>query len=178
MAGDLWLGAHIADANGRYGIVQSLFVVFQSRLMHNLTVADAHTFFVGEQQWLVHNACPVFRVEGTPNTRLSISPDGNVRITGNQMLFLNFGDAGRAAEFYLKRLSQGMPGVNLKAFLAEDELLEMTQASQVPQVFGRLFPNAPQIVDAGVAANQFGYPSSWFDIIESKIIPGTGQILR
>jgi hypothetical protein len=25
--------------------------------MYNLTVAVAHTFFVGDQQWLVHNSC-------------------------------------------------------------------------------------------------------------------------
>jgi hypothetical protein len=25
--------------------------------MYNLTVDDAHTFFVGEQAWLVHNTC-------------------------------------------------------------------------------------------------------------------------
>ena len=25
--------------------------------MYNLTVAEAHTFFVGDGQWLVHNAC-------------------------------------------------------------------------------------------------------------------------
>lgn len=26
--------------------------------MYNFTVATAHTYFVGEGQWLVHNACP------------------------------------------------------------------------------------------------------------------------
>ncbi|MCB0107996.1 MAG: hypothetical protein KDE53_18870, partial [Caldilineaceae bacterium] len=25
--------------------------------MYNLTVAEAHTFFVGDGQWLVHNQC-------------------------------------------------------------------------------------------------------------------------
>lgn len=28
--------------------------------MYNFTVATAHTYFVGEGQWLVHNACNVF----------------------------------------------------------------------------------------------------------------------
>jgi 5-methylcytosine-specific restriction endonuclease McrA len=28
--------------------------------MYNLTVDTAHTFFVGEGQWLVHNACPPY----------------------------------------------------------------------------------------------------------------------
>jgi guanyl-specific ribonuclease Sa len=27
--------------------------------MYNLTVADAHTFFVGDGQWLVHNTCDI-----------------------------------------------------------------------------------------------------------------------
>ena len=30
--------------------------------MYNLTVDTAHTFFVGEGQWLVHNACRPFDV--------------------------------------------------------------------------------------------------------------------
>ena len=34
--------------------------------MYNLTVDVAHTFFVGEQQWLVHNAdCPKLRIDTT-----------------------------------------------------------------------------------------------------------------
>jgi hypothetical protein len=177
-ASDLWLGAPVGEATGGYGIVENVTFTYQPRVMYNLTVAGAHTYFVGEQQWLVHNDCPVFRVEGTPNTRLVIAPDGNVNIVGNQRLHLNFGDANRAVEFYLRRISQRMPGVQLKTFAVGDELLELTQKLAVPQIFGRIFPNAPQIVDATIVANQFGFPSSWFNVIESYIIPGTGEILR
>jgi hypothetical protein len=42
--------------------------------MYNLTVDDAHTFFVGEQSWLVHNTCPLFKADGSPN--LEAQPDG------------------------------------------------------------------------------------------------------
>jgi hypothetical protein len=56
-AGDLWLGAHVLQANGDYGVVEDMAFVHQPRAMYNLTVAEAHTYFVGEQQWLVHNAC-------------------------------------------------------------------------------------------------------------------------
>jgi hypothetical protein len=31
--------------------------------MYNLTVDDAHTFFVGEQAWLVHNTCIYSRLD-------------------------------------------------------------------------------------------------------------------
>ena len=38
----------------------------QSRVMYNLTVDEAHTFFVGDGQWLVHNSggCPTHVVLG------------------------------------------------------------------------------------------------------------------
>ena len=125
----------------------------------------------------MHNACPVFRVEGTPNTRLLISDAGDVRIVGNQRLHLNFGDSDRALEFYLQRVAQGMPDVQLKGFYVADELLSVTQANGLAQRFGRLYPNAPQIVDVTKAANQFGFPASWFNIIESFIIPNSGRII-
>jgi hypothetical protein len=56
-AGELWQGAHIRKADGRYGLVQTFVVVHKQKAMYNLTVAQAHTFFVGQQQWLVHNHC-------------------------------------------------------------------------------------------------------------------------
>ncbi len=40
--------------------------ILRAQLMYNLTVAQAHTFFVGIQQWLVHNSCPLFDAEGIP----------------------------------------------------------------------------------------------------------------
>ena len=146
--------------------------------MYNLTIDQAHTFFVGEGQWLVHNACRVYRIEGSINQRLIITPDGNVRIVGDDMLFLNFGDELRAEQFYLQRLSQNMPGLQFKTFLADDELLALADNSAVPQSLGRLFPNSPQLVDVTKASYQFGFPYSWFETIEDYIIQGTGYILK
>ncbi|MEM8535049.1 MAG: polymorphic toxin-type HINT domain-containing protein [Chloroflexota bacterium] len=58
-AGDLWVGAHIRKADGSYGMVQFLAVEREAQVMYNLTVDEAHTFFVGAQRWLVHNSgCP------------------------------------------------------------------------------------------------------------------------
>ncbi|MCE7989395.1 MAG: hypothetical protein DYG89_50225 [Caldilinea sp. CFX5] len=54
-AGDLHVGDAVRQADGTTGIVQAVVVVQRSQPMYNLTVAVAHTFFVGEQQWLVHN---------------------------------------------------------------------------------------------------------------------------
>ena len=46
--------------DGSYGIIQAIRLVVRPAVMYNLTVADAHTFFVGKAGWLVHNACPIY----------------------------------------------------------------------------------------------------------------------
>ena len=56
-AGNLWVGAHVLTADGKYGAVTSVQFSAQHQLMHNLTVDQAHTYFVGHLKWLVHNAC-------------------------------------------------------------------------------------------------------------------------
>lgn len=48
----------VASADGAAGKVTRIRTLRQRRVMYNLTVAAAHTFFVGEGQWLVHNECP------------------------------------------------------------------------------------------------------------------------
>jgi hypothetical protein len=119
----------------------------------------------------------VYRVEGDPNARLIISDAGDVSIVGDQRLHLNFSEEERALEFFIRRVNQGMPGVKLKAFEVNTELLDLTQSSAVPQLLGKLFRNAPQIVDSTIAPNQFGFPESWFPIIESYVVPGSGRIV-
>ena len=56
-AGELWKGAHIREADGTPGVLQDILVEYKPQLMYNLTVDQAHTFFVGQDQLLVHNEC-------------------------------------------------------------------------------------------------------------------------
>lgn len=56
-AGALTGGEAIAGADGVAGKVTQIRSLRQRQVMYNLTVAAAHTFFVGEGQWLVHNTC-------------------------------------------------------------------------------------------------------------------------
>ena len=56
---DLSAGDLIWRADGSMSVVQSIEIVHRSQRMYNLTVDVAHTFFVGQGQWLVHNACPI-----------------------------------------------------------------------------------------------------------------------
>ncbi|GAB4578180.1 MAG: hypothetical protein Fur0022_09140 [Anaerolineales bacterium] len=56
-ASDLNLGETVFSAAGEIGMVRDLEYVYSVQPMFNLTVAEAHTYFVGEGQWLVHNSC-------------------------------------------------------------------------------------------------------------------------
>ncbi len=55
-AGHLKVGDKIQKADGGFGVVKYVNTVTQTRTMYNLEVREAHTFFVGTQGWLVHNA--------------------------------------------------------------------------------------------------------------------------
>ena len=56
-AGALEIGDEIQRANGGSGALEAVDVVAVPQTMYNLTVAEAHTYFVGAGGWLVHNAC-------------------------------------------------------------------------------------------------------------------------
>nr|WP_044201226.1 polymorphic toxin-type HINT domain-containing protein [Oscillochloris trichoides] len=65
-ASDLQPGMAVRRADGSYGAVQAVALERQPQTMYNLTVAGAHTFFVGEEGWLVHNAkCDKFERFGS-----------------------------------------------------------------------------------------------------------------
>jgi RHS repeat-associated protein len=59
-AGKLRIGDLVRRLDGRMGDVEAVIVEERQQVMYNLTVAEAHTFFVGEQQWLVHNCDYVY----------------------------------------------------------------------------------------------------------------------
>ena len=56
-AGALQVGEAVRNANGDNGVVQAVEFVATPQVMYNMTVADAHTYTVGDDEWVVHNAC-------------------------------------------------------------------------------------------------------------------------
>ncbi len=55
-AGDLQAGHKVYNSTGHTRVVEAIEFVDQPQIMYNLTVDEAHTFFVGHGQWLVHNS--------------------------------------------------------------------------------------------------------------------------
>lgn len=76
-AGHLVTGDKLKLADGREGSVVNVTTQAKSQEMFNLTVAEAHTFFVGMNGWLVHNtdpspiACP-----GLTHSKYGVMPKG------------------------------------------------------------------------------------------------------
>jgi RHS repeat-associated protein len=55
--GQLRIAMHVVQANGDVGVVTVIWAVPGSMIMYNLEVANDHTFTVGNDKWIVHNAC-------------------------------------------------------------------------------------------------------------------------
>jgi filamentous hemagglutinin len=122
-------------------------------------------------------AVRVFRVEGNVNRRIRVLENGYVEITDREkMLFLNFGDPDRAAEFFDARVSQGMEGATIKSFDVQFEFLEYLRGAAVPEQFSRQFPNAPLVVDVTKAADQYGLRPEQIENLLDYIIQGTGSV--
>jgi hypothetical protein len=72
-ASRLNIGSPIRGGDGVTGKVSRIHYSFTPQVMYNLTVEEAHTYFVGIGQWLVHNACS--RV-----LRRNLAEDANVKV--------------------------------------------------------------------------------------------------
>jgi hypothetical protein len=57
-AGDLQIGTEVYSADGTHGIIDAVVITDGTAWVYNLTVDEAHTYFVGDGAWLVHNECP------------------------------------------------------------------------------------------------------------------------
>ena len=52
----LTVGTELQNVDGDVGVVEAIEFVETPQVMYNMTVADAHTYVVGDGEWLVHNA--------------------------------------------------------------------------------------------------------------------------
>ncbi|WP_342345416.1 DUF6862 domain-containing protein [Erwinia rhapontici] len=119
----------------------------------------------------------VYRVEGTPNTRLLIGDNGQVTITGKTTLYLNFGDKARALEFFEKRAIQNMDNATIKTFEVPNSVLDDLRKTAVKESVARLPENKgkPVIADPTKAKDQYGIRPEKLKELQDKITQGTGK---
>lgn len=89
-SGDLWIGAQILRSDGLTGDIEKIAKIHSNKVMLNLAVDQAHTFFVGDGKWLVHNTCSPrgalaasqaqerVGVSGTGNPTMATIADGSI----------------------------------------------------------------------------------------------------
>jgi RHS repeat-associated protein len=85
-ADELESGMHIRQADGDYELVWLKWNVQKDQEMYNLTVDTAHTFFVGEGQWLVHNDCGIDLANFKPQPNKGTAFSGVYDIDTGDML--------------------------------------------------------------------------------------------
>jgi filamentous hemagglutinin len=117
----------------------------------------------------------VFRVEGTPNTRILLGEGGAVGIVEDgTTLWLNFGSKARAEQYLSQKIAKGLPDATVKSFDVPKSLLDDIRASAVPESMAKQFPNRP-IISRDPAPNQFGLRPDQIKELLDRIIQGTGR---
>ncbi|MCE1182633.1 MAG: hypothetical protein LWW81_10075 [Rhodocyclales bacterium] len=90
------------------------------------------------------------------------------------MVWVNFGQGGRATQYLETKIGQGLPGAELKSFEVDASFLERVRADAVAEKFARQNPGKP-IISRDPYPDQFGIPKTYFDDFMKSIKPGTGK---
>ena len=186
-AGQLRAGDRLRTPDGAPVEVQTLQSTGHHETVYNFTVTEWNNYHIHTQGQtgqntpiLVHNdgpcdVVPVYRVEGPGNARIHLDDAGNVDISGNSMLYLNFGDRSRADEFLAIRHSQGHTDDVIKAFDMDATYVDSLFERAVPQQGARGAPI--QHVDPTKTDVSLGLASSEFPGLLDHIVQGSGRIV-
>jgi len=125
----------------------------------------------------------VYRVEGTPNTRVHIDENGTVLILEpNKTLYLTFGDRARAEQYLQQKLGPGqklgpLPQGRIKSFEVSQSFVDDLKAHAVYEADLAINPSLkdrPLIADPNQTCESFGLRPAHIQQLEAEIIQGTG----
>ena len=119
-----------------------------------------------------------YRVEGTPNRRIVLDADNNVRFQKRSMLHVAVGQRAYAERYYAKKVRDGLPGAQLKSFRIPRSEHEALRLRAVAQADAKEFPRSPQVVDPTQAPDLYGLRRSDFRQLQKTIVPGSGRVVR
>ncbi len=94
-AGNLWKGAHLRKVDGSYGKVELVPFTHAPQSMYNLTVDEAHTFYVGDGRCITAQRAGV--TGGTSSTMTTIKID-KVKVRVNVKCPMGGGTGNNHAE--------------------------------------------------------------------------------
>lgn len=139
-AEELQLGDEIRKANRSTGEVESVTTEETSQEMYNLTIDEAHTFFVGDGQWLVHNVkCDLF------------IPTSDLRFSQSKAAY-HFGD--KTSPLYGKSI---------------DEVAQLIK-QEVFEYYGvNAFVKTPEMDLWPMTVHPKGYTGDWGNLVNGEI---------
>ena len=127
-AGDLKVGDQLKQADGTIGTVTGVQTVTQPKQMYNLSVGVAHTYFVGEMGWLVHNThneLVTFYTVQTPADAQRLRsggepwPNGMSRANMGEGLY-SWGTAEEAAQYAARMRAKGVDVETVKLQMTKE----------------------------------------------------------
>ncbi|HHF1786151.1 TPA: hypothetical protein ACPJDI_002026, partial [Haemophilus influenzae] len=127
---------------------------------------------------LYNREVTIYRVEGTPNQRLIINDTGDVFITGDTTLYLNFGSKKRAIGYLQQKIDQNLTNAEIKSFVIPREYRKQIQDLAVAEKDIRVKdPDRvrPVIADPTKAKHQYGLRASQIEELKYKIKQGSGK---
>lgn len=77
-AGELRVGDAIRKVDGTSGVVSQVDVTADTQVMYNFTVESAHTYVVGDGQWVVHNTVCRLNIGDIHFTQAKYSTSGRI----------------------------------------------------------------------------------------------------
>ncbi len=116
----------------------------------------------------------LYRVQGGGSKMRFIIESNKLSIAGEDLLFVNIGQEGRALEFLAKR---GDDAVLVK-FDIKMSFVDKIRKEAVPQNVGRQNPGKPQIVDPTKASDQFGIPKEYFEELLNNVDSKSVKVIK
>ncbi|MCE7989402.1 MAG: DUF3990 domain-containing protein [Caldilinea sp. CFX5] len=169
-AGALQVGDKVRNAAGENGLVEAVEFAATSQVMYNMTVADAHTYAVGDGQWVVHNACRVF-YHGTTSLNAGKIREGIDLSYGRGNL--DFDPVGGKG-FYVT--TDFVQAVEWMTILADNQksfpsMLEFSvEESKLAALSGKIFTSADEEWARFVIAGRNGTLRHTYDYVEGPML--------
>jgi RHS repeat-associated protein len=118
----------------------------------------------------------VYRVQGgtlprASRVRIHIGAQGEMKVVGNEMLFVTFDDIGRVKAY----VANNRPGAEIISFEVDPAFVTRVRKAAVPQLQGTNYPNAPQIADPTKTSSSFGLPANWIKELQQAARIGSGR---
>jgi RHS repeat-associated protein len=166
-AGELQVGEFLHRADGTSAAVRAVSWDYRPRTMFNLTVAQAHTYFVGTGHWLVHNDC------GNYSVYLSRNKIGVVKYVGITERELPIREAEhqetKGTDFTIEQIP-GLQGLSKnQARAIEQALIEIYGRKNPTNKFP--FDIAGQLLNRynSIDPNRGGYYEAWLEYARTKL---------